>query len=210
MISPADLATLTARSQPFSSPDWLYELKFDGFRALALRGETGVRLLSRHGNNLTTAFPEVAEALLELPSRTVLDGELVVLDPDGRPRFEHLARAWLTSASAIKAAARRRPATLMAFDILFCAGIDVRRSPIELRKKWLAERVRKGRHLRPVLPVEAQGHRLFDEAVALGLEGIVAKRRGSRYRAGRTGDCVKIKTPHGREVEAKRFEHLRT
>ena len=210
MITPRDLSHALPRSRPFSSPDWLFELKFGGFRALALRQETGVRLLTRHGSDLTVAFPEVATALNALPERTALDGELVIFDADGRPQFEHLGRAWLTSASAIKAASRRRPATLMAFDILVCAGVDVRSSPIELRKRWLAERVGKGRHLRPVLPIEAHGNRLYSEAVALKLEGIVAKRKGSRYRAGRTDDWLKIKTPHGREVEAKRVERLRT
>jgi len=86
VVTHRDLALLSARSRPFSSPEWLYELKFDGYRVLVIRDE-GVSLISRQGRDMTAAFPEVAEAARKLPPGTALDGELVILDAKGRPQF---------------------------------------------------------------------------------------------------------------------------
>jgi bifunctional non-homologous end joining protein LigD len=206
VLSHRDLALLTARSRPFSSPEWLYELKWDGYRVLALRGDA-VRLLSRQGRDMTAAFPEVVGAVATLPQGTALDGELVILDAEGRPLFDYLARAWRTTSKAIREASVTRPATLIAFDIMFDAGVDVRSEAIEQRKKRLVERVPSGPHIRPLLPVEGEGEWLYQQAEALRLEGVVAKRKGSLYRAGRTADWLKIKTPHGVEVERERFAY---
>ena len=208
MVKHSELAALTAWPDPFSSPHWLFELKYDGYRALAVR-EANVRLSTRQGRDLTAAFPEVTFALSTLPPGTALDGELVILDSHGHPQFEYLARAWSTNPRAIRFAVRIRPAILMAFDILADAGLDVRSEPIEKRKARLASRVRPTPHLRPVLPIESNGEWLYAHAEELRLEGIVAKKKGSPYPKGRTVDWLKIKTPHGREVEAKRFEYRR-
>jgi bifunctional non-homologous end joining protein LigD len=187
VITHRDLALLTGWARPFSSPDWLFELKYDGYRVLALRD--GVLSLStRQGRDLTAAFPEVAFALSALPAGTALDGELVISDAEGRPQFDYLARAWSTTTAAVHRAALKRPATLIAFDILFDAGIDVRSEPIEKRKERLRARIPATPHLRPLVPIEAEGEWLFAQAEAMRLEGIVAKRKGSRYVAGRSRD----------------------
>ena len=203
MVTHRDLALVSTSSFPFSSPDWLYELKFDGYRALALR-DGDVRLVSRHGRDLTAAFPEVSFAISTLSPGTALDGEIVVLDPQGRPQFHHIS-AWRSSPRSLRGALRHRPATLMAFDILADGGLDVRSEPIEQRKVRLANCVKSTDHLRPVLPVAGNGEWLYAQAQALRLDGIVAKKKGTPYPKGRTVDWLKIKTPHGRDVEAKRF-----
>jgi bifunctional non-homologous end joining protein LigD len=100
-VSERDLMLLTRAVRPFSGAGWTFELKWDGYRALALRGER-VRLLSRHGTDLTAAFPEVAAAVANLPIGTALDAELVILDSTGRSRFDALtSRAWRRSAGTI-------------------------------------------------------------------------------------------------------------
>jgi bifunctional non-homologous end joining protein LigD len=207
VVTHRDLALLSASSLPFSSPDWLYELKFDGYRALALR-DHDVRLVSRHGRDLTAAFPEVSFAVSTLSPGTALDGEIVVLDREGRPQFAHLG-AWRSTPRAIRGALRNRPATLMAFDILADAGLDVRSEPIEERKARLATRVTPSPHLRPVLPVAGSGEWLYAQAEAMRLEGVVAKKKGSAYPRGRTADWLKIKTPQGRDADARRFGYRR-
>lgn len=199
-----DLALLGLRSRPLSRPDWLFELKWNGYRALALRGDL-VRLLSRRGRDMAAEFPDVVAALQALPRDTALDGELVVVGNDGRPLADYLARSSRTAARGIREAATLRPAAFLAFDILFDAGQDVRNEPIERRKARLADRVPSGLHLRPVLPVEGEGAWLYTQADALGLEGVVAKRKASLYRAGRTGDWLKIRTPHAIEVQRRRI-----
>lgn len=201
-----DLALLGHRSRPLSRPDWLFELKWNGYRALALRGDV-VRLVSRRGRDMAAEFPDVVAALETLPGDTALDGELVVVGNDGRPLADYLARtSRKTAARGIREAATLRPAAFLAFDILFDAGMDVRNERIEQRKARLADRVASGPHLRPVLPVEGDGAWLYTQADALGLEGVVAKRKGSLYRAGRTGDWLKIRTPHAIEMQRRRLD----
>jgi bifunctional non-homologous end joining protein LigD len=207
-VTHRDLAILTAAALPFSNPAWLFELKYDGYRVLTTRNGI-VRLVSRHGRDLTAAFPEVSFELSALPPGTALDGELVILDAQGGTSFDHLARARRSSPHAIRNAVRNRPATLMVFDILADAGTDVRSQPIEQRKALLAERVPLTKHLRPVLPIVGNGEWLYAQAESLRLEGIVAKKTGTPYPKGQTRDWLAIRTPHGIEVDAKRFEYRR-
>jgi bifunctional non-homologous end joining protein LigD len=97
-----------------------------------------------------------------------------------------------------RARREEQSATLIAFDVLFAAGEDVRMLPLEGRKDRLARLVPNTPHLRAMLPVEQEGEWLFAQAQSMRLEGIVAKRLGSRYRRGRTADWLKIKTEHAR------------
>jgi bifunctional non-homologous end joining protein LigD len=204
-VSERDLMLLTRAARPFSGAGWAFELKWDGWRALALRGER-VRLLSRNGTDLTAAFPEVAAAVANLPIGTALDAELVVLDATGRSMFDAMkSRAWRRAAASIAQGVKSSPATLIAFDVLFAAGADLRELPLEGRKERLARLVPNTPHLRAMLPVEHEGEWLFAQAQSMRLEGIVAKRLGSRYRRGRTADWLKIKTEHARTEERRRF-----
>ncbi len=184
-----------ARAAPFSGPGWLFELKYDGFRLRAARRGQEVRLLYRSGRDATALYPEVARALLAVPHDAVLlDGEVVVLDREGRPSFQALqGRSTLSSAAEIARAGLERPATLFAFDLLALDGFDVRPLPLSARKALLARIVPAAGAVRLADHVEAQGEELFRRAVARGLEGVVAKRADAPYRAGRSAAWQKIR-----------------
>jgi ATP-dependent DNA ligase len=107
------------RPQPFSEPGWLFEIKYDGFRALAAHESGRGKLLYRHGSDATALYPDLAAALAALPTDVVLDGEITVCDEQGRPSFERLQRrALLTRQPDIEHAALSLPASLFVFDLL--------------------------------------------------------------------------------------------
>jgi len=177
--------------RPPSGPGWIHEIKHDGFRLLARRDAAGVRLITRKGNDFTSRFPFIALAVTALPTRSCLiDGEAVVCNDDGLAVFE-LIRRQRTSATAIHCA----------FDLLELDGEDFRRHPIEARKKRLAKLLRRA-HSTIVLNEHYgdDGAIIFKHACKLGCEGIVSKRLGSRYQAGRTSDWLKIKNPNAPAV----------
>lgn len=201
-----DLMLATPAAEPFDRPGWIFELKYDGFRVLAVKATDTVRLLSRRGNELAPCFPEIVASLDELPD-LVLDGELCVLDDQGKPQFERLSRrARMKRSVNVEAAARAEPAVLFAFDILSLRGKDLRELPLLKRKKYLSDLLRRSQRVRPVQHVGEQGTRLYEAASALQLEGIVAKRADAPYKAGRSKDWLKIRTPYGRHVQEERSE----
>jgi bifunctional non-homologous end joining protein LigD len=196
----------TPASKPFDRAGWIFELKYDGFRVLAIRHGEEMYLLSRRGNDLLPCFPEIAACVRELPD-IVLDGELVVLDEKGKPIFERVSRRARTRKPiSVEASARRDPAVVFAFDILSLRGKDLRKLPLLKRKEIVQKELRGALRIRPVQYVGEQGQRLYEAACALQLEGIVAKRADSLYKAGRSRDWLKIRTPHGRDVQAERSE----
>jgi bifunctional non-homologous end joining protein LigD len=170
--SPAD--------RPPSGSNWIHEIKHDGYRLMARRDSVGIRLITRRGNNWSDRFPLVIEAVNHLRVRSCLiDGELVCCDERGLARFDVLRR-------------RRNEvdAFLYAFDLLELDGTDLRREPATL-----ASILRKGRpgvrlneHME-----HPEGLTVFQHACMMGLEGIVSKRLGSRYRSGRSPDWLKCK-----------------
>jgi len=183
----------TAVDEPFDDPKWLFELKWDGYRALARIERDGtVTLTSRNGKDFAGKFPELAdmaEAFSERP--LIIDGEIVVLDSKGRPSFgalqERLDRFG-------RADPGKRPVTFVAFDLLYGNGRDLRKDPLEERKAAL-EAIVTGRG--PVMfskHVVGDGRQLFELARQRGLEGVIAKRRASQYQERRTRDWLKIKT----------------
>ncbi len=184
-----------AVDEPFSHPDWLFEPKLDGYRMLAARTGPAVRLLTRNGNDATRAFPELARALKALPvSDFVLDGEVVMHDAAGRPSFQRLQqRARLRRPLDVKRASLRQPATFYAFDLPGVSGHDLRKLGIEERKAILRELLPPVGPLRYVDHFVEQGEELYERVVALGLEGIVGKRRASPYRKGRSDAWRKIR-----------------
>ena len=122
---------MTLAKAPFTRAGWVFEIKYDGFRTLAVHQGHDVVLVSRRGNDMTGCYPEVAASLRTLP-KIVIDGELVILDSTGRPQFDRLRRRLaLKRPSAVELAARQEPATLMAFDLLMLEGKDLRRWPPE-------------------------------------------------------------------------------
>ena len=198
----------TPANKAFNRLGWLFELKYDGFRVLAIRRGDDLRLLSRRGNNLLPCFPEIAACLRKLPD-IILDGELVVLDEKGKPAFERVSRRARTRKPvSVEAAARRDPAVVFAFDALSWRGKDLRNLPLIKRKETVQDVLRGSQRIRPVQYVGEQGQRLYEAACGLQLEGIVAKRADGLYKAGRSRDWLKIRTPHGRDVQAERSEKV--
>lgn len=205
IITHDDLAALASVNKPFSRQGWVFELKYDGFRALGANDPGAeVRLLSRRGTDLLSCFPEIGLSLEGLPN-CVLDGELVSLDEMGRPVFERLSRRFrLKREIAIADASQKEPAVLFAFDLLALRGRDVRRWPLLKRKDALKSLVKGSERIRYVEHIGEEGAKLFAMAESLGLEGIVAKRIDSLYYRGRESGWVKIKTAAGRALDEER------
>jgi bifunctional non-homologous end joining protein LigD len=193
----ADVQPMLAepRAEPFDDPAWIFELKYDGFRAIAAREGSRPHLYYRRGSEATQVFPDLARALLALPAeRFVADGEIAVLDETGRPVFQRLQkRALLTAPRDVDRAAAELPATLFLFDLLAFDEFDLRGLPLIERKRLLQRLVPADGALRAVDHVVGQGRALFASVRELGLEGIVGKRAQSTYRAGRFRDWAKIR-----------------
>ena len=180
---------------PFTDEDWLFELKYDGFRLLAARDGGKAQLIYRRGSDSTALFPDLARALSALPvSHLVLDGEVVVHDVQGRPSFHNLQlRTQLSRASDIQRATIDLPAVLEVFDLLGFEDFDLRALPLVERKRLLQQLLPKVGPLHFADHIVGEGEALYDEARKIGLEGIVAKRASSPYRAGRSDDWLKLR-----------------
>ncbi len=175
---------------------WAYQLKWDGIRAVA-RTNGSAMVRSRRGRALTERFPEVVAALSTLPARTLVDGELVICDPDGRPDFGAVRRRLgLRDPYCIANEAAARPAALVVFDLLAGRGEDLTGKSWQQRHDRLrlfAERSFDGQQL-CLAPTTDDGAALWEATRQMSLEGLVAKRTGSSYRPGhRTRDWVKTK-----------------
>jgi bifunctional non-homologous end joining protein LigD len=179
----------------FTRDGWIFELKLDGYRLIAGKAHGEARLLTRNGNDYTAVFPEVARAIKALPvEQIVLDGEVVVLDNEGKPSFSKLQqRGRLQSPIDVKRAAVELPATFFAFDLLALDGFDLRPLPLVRRKELLGQAVPKLGAVRFLDHIEREGERFLEQVSALGLEGIIAKKADAPYRAGRTDKWMKIK-----------------
>ena len=183
------------REQPFSKPGWLFELKLDGYRVRAGRDRGETRLLTRKGNDIAAAFPELTHALAALPFEGfILDAELVVPDEAGRPSFQRLQnRAKVSRALEVRRAAVESPAVLYAFDLLAFEGYDLRPLPLERRKALLEQIVPSVGPIKYLSHFQKDGEALYEQVVKMGLEGIVAKKADASYRAGRSPNWLKIR-----------------
>ena len=184
-----------------SAAGWGYEPKLDGYRVLAAVTHGEVRLRSRRGLDLTRCFPEVVAALAaQETGQLLLDGEIVALDAGGHPSFNALQnRAQLKSAAEIRAAQRDSPVVLVCFDLLHFAGINLRDAPYAARRRYLAQCLLPSEHLQLVHSSDDAAE-LYRAALALGFEGIVAKRLDSTYQPGkRTRAWLKVKVTQTRE-----------
>lgn len=188
---PASVKPVLARlvERPPDGDDWVHELKLDGYRILARVDDGEVRLLTRAGHDWTARFPAVAGALGALPvDAALLDGEVVVLLPDGRTSFQALQ-------NLLSSAPRPRGAlAYVVFDLLHQDGVDLRPAPLVERKRALAALLdgapaplRRSEH------VAGQGGAFLERACAHGVEGVVSKRAQGPYRPGRQGDWLKVK-----------------
>jgi bifunctional non-homologous end joining protein LigD len=170
---------------------WLYEVKFDGYRALIRKDGRSVRIRSRNDKDLTGAYPGVAAAGLRLEAeQAIVDGEIVAVDAAGRPSFQALQNRGSHPAHTI---------VFYAFDLLHRDGQDLTGLPLDERQAALAEVVRgSGVLLSATLPGSAA--QVVKAVTALGLEGVIAKRRDSRYLAGvRTASWLKLKLDRQQE-----------
>ena len=189
-----DLTLAETAPEAFSGPEWIFELKYDGYRVLAAREQGRPLLRSRNGNDLTPLFPELARVLRTLPyDGLVLDGELVVPDDQGKPEFQALQqRSQLRRSRDIEVAAVRRPAALYAFDLLAFEGFDLRGLPLQQRQRLLRPLVPRTGPLRLAEHVVEHGTAMFESVRQLGFEGVIAKRADSKYVGRRTPLWLKI------------------
>jgi bifunctional non-homologous end joining protein LigD len=176
----------------FSNPNWLFEPKLDGYRVIATVEGGEVRLASRRGLDCSPEYPWLVDALRQQPFRdAIFDGEIVALDEQGRPSFQLLQNR----------ASEPRPVLLYyAFDLLFRDGYDLRGVPLDQRKELLANSLIPNARVRVVDAFPEDGITLYEAAQKTGMEGIVAKRRDSRYETGKRTDAwLKIKATHSEE-----------
>ncbi|MEZ2129652.1 MULTISPECIES: non-homologous end-joining DNA ligase [unclassified Sinorhizobium] len=178
-------------SKPPKGTEWIYEVKWDGYR-LAIHVEpTRVRVITRGGHDWTHRFPSIAQAASRFGGTMILDGEAVVLDEQGRSDFGGLQQA-LGGRGGKRSAAE---AIFFVFDILYLDGHDLRRMTFSERRQML-ESVIPAEALGAIRlseAIEADGDELFASACEHGLEGLIAKKLDSPYRSGRLGDWLKIK-----------------
>lgn len=189
---PVEPMLCTLVDEPFSKDGWLFEVKWDGYRAVGTRHKDSVELHSRNGLNFAEKYPPVAEALRSFKHDVIVDGEIVVVDSDGTPHFEWL-QGWT-----------REPQGSLryyVFDILWCDGRNVRTMPLRERKALLRSVLPKSDVLQYSDHIEVEGEGLFGEMRKRHLEGMVAKRADSPYREGDRGqDWLKVKTGLRQEV----------
>jgi bifunctional non-homologous end joining protein LigD len=185
---------------PPAGPGWIHEIKHDGFRILAHRRGRSIRLLTRNGIDFADRFPLITEAIEALPvTSCVVDGEAIVCDGDGLAVFD-----------LIRGHGRNGQAVLCAFDLIEVNGEDLRREMIEDRKRRLAGLLRLQHNgIAANEGFTAEGATIYWHACALGCEGIVSKRMGSPYRAGRSAHWLKVKNPAAAAVRREAGEEWR-
>jgi bifunctional non-homologous end joining protein LigD len=195
------LATLVDGA--FDDPQWLYEVKWDGYRAVCFIKDGRARLVSRNQNDLTAEFPEIAETAEKLPVETaILDGEIVALDEAGRSSFSLMQqRTGMTDPRKARGAKDRSvPIVCYMFDLLYLNGYNLMRVPLEQRKELLSGIVPRGAGLlRYSDHHPGEGTALFEVARDKGLEGIIAKLRAGLYLQKRSREWLKIKITRQQE-----------
>jgi bifunctional non-homologous end joining protein LigD len=201
---PSTIHPMLAESidKPFDGEDWLFEIKWDGYRAVAFIENGKVRLVSRNQNDLTPRYPELADLPRFINAKTaILDGEVVALDSEGRASFTLMQQRTGFRPGGHRRAENADVSVLYyAFDLLYLDGYDWRRVPIEERKKKLESLILPGDGLRYSDHYPEHGKALFDMAHKKGLEGIVAKKRDSYYEERRSREWLKIKIRHRLEA----------
>src|SRR5688572_11599926 len=192
----------TSADEPFDSPGFSYEPKWDGVRTLAFVDGGVVRLQTRNLLDCTAQYPEahgIAEALTGA-YQAIVDGEVVALDEKGVPSFQRLqARMHVQDEGKIRKLRRSTPVHYEVFDVLWADGEDLRGTPLRERQKRLAAAVTPMGAVRLHEPFQEEGKALFKAAQEQGLEGIVAKRLDSPYIEGRSAAWIKIKAQRSME-----------
>lgn len=185
--------------KPFSNREWLYEPKWDGWRATCSLKDGEARFISRKRNSLSERFPQLKHVSDSIRASTaILDGEIVALDDHGLPRFNGL-RSRRVNASIV----------FYAFDLLYLDGFDLTACPLIKRKALLKRILPKDNtgRIRFTDHIDGNGERFFEKLEALRLEGMVMKRKDSVYAFGRCRDWLKVRTSAGRTTMQKRIEN---
>ncbi|MGH8732528.1 MAG: DNA ligase D, partial [Burkholderiales bacterium] len=179
---------------PFNKPDWMWEPKLDGYRVIASIGEK-VTLRSRRGLELAKTFPGLAAELGKQGASMVLDGEIVAFDESGKPSFNALQnRFQLKTERDIATAERSTPVVFYAFDLLHVDGVDLRKAAYTDRRRYLAQCLLPS-PLVQIVHAGEDGVELYRAALASGFEGVIGKRKDSRYEAGkRSSAWLKVKS----------------
>jgi len=180
---------------PPKGDEWLFEIKWDGVRAICFIDDQVVRMSSRTGNSCERQYPELSVIGRQISARqAILDGEIAVLDKGGVSRFSLIqSRIGVADANVIAHLARRTPATLFVFDLLYLDGYDLRGVPLADRKRALASIIQPSAVMRVSEHFVNNGEELLSAARATGLEGIIAKCATSAYQPKRSHDWMKIK-----------------
>ncbi len=200
--------------------DYVYEMKWDGIRAMVTIHEGEITIRSRSGNDITSQFPELAIPEAFLAYSAVFDGEIVCVDREGRPDFRTvMGRIHATGDARIEKAARQHPAFCYLFDVVYLDGRSVMTEPLVRRREWLLDAVRKGQPYR-VNEIVEDGAAFFSAVTDMQLEGIVAKQALGKYTPGKrndtwqkikvrnTADCVVLGYTEGKGDRARYFGAL--
>ncbi|MGH3075457.1 MAG: non-homologous end-joining DNA ligase, partial [Gaiellales bacterium] len=189
--------TATLADRPFSDPAWLFEVKWDGYRVQAVVHDAKVRLWTRNRQDAARYFPDLGGPPTWIDAKdAIVDGEVVALDPSGRPSFSLLqARAGFQQKRDADV-----PIAYEVFDLLYIDGRSLLDEPLEERKRLLVEHLRPDDRVRYAGHIEADGETLYEKAREQGLEGVMAKRRDSRYEPGRRSHAwLKLKVRREQE-----------
>ena len=202
MVMPktVELMQPTRCRYPFSSGEWLFEPKWDGYRSICFLNKGEVRFVSRNQRSLSERFPVLQQGMKDVKAvNAIFDGEIVALDRKGMPLFEGLRSGRKVQGCVI---------VFQVFDLLYVDGQSLVDERLVVRKRMLKEVLKKGARRRFCYTdhVLGQGERFFAELERIGLEGMVAKKANSLYVGGRTREWLKIKTLVGRSETRERSE----
>jgi DNA ligase D-like protein (predicted ligase) len=175
-----------------AGPGWAYEIKLDGYRAQVLCDGKAIRLLSRNGKDIASRFPAITRELANaLPADSAIDGELVALDPSGKPSFSLIQNSASSGAEIV----------FFAFDLLRHAGKDLTQTPLSERRKILRLALKQTAAVQFSDDFALPAEKMLEMVRAHGLEGVVAKRLSSTYEQGRrTGSWVKMRVELSQEL----------
>ena len=210
-VDKAGLMLAESREEAFTKEGWIFELKLDGYRLLAAKRANDVKLVTRNGNDYTEVFPEIARALRAVPlDNFIIDGEVVVLDNEGKPSFSLMQRRGaLNNPHDIKRLSIELPSTFFAFDLLAAEGFDARSLPLIARKTLLESFIPKVGAIRYLDHIETKGAAFHKQVSSMGLEGIIAKKADEKYRSGRSPHWLKIKAERTAEFAVVGFTEPR-
>lgn len=190
----------TAVTKPPVGTQWLYEIKWDGVRALCRISNGGLEIYSRRGNRCDGQYPELKDLPKHIEAKDVwLDGEICVLNEEGRSTFGLIQHRITANPSGIPRLMETHPATLFLFDVLYANGFDLRGCSLEDRRRVLQSLVKPDHNIRVSDTYDTDGEQMFEAARQMNLEGVLAKDRRSKYEAGRSTKWQKLKVLNEQE-----------